>query len=130
MGTTVDGKKRTNSRYRASDQPGHDYYGGGASTHPGWSGNHDQSIERQSKQAIELCDIPEQPISKYHTDILYGDKAAGVIWFSGGSWRVTIGRHDYGHFKTYIGARKFVYKWYSGLDIDPGADVAESKSPP
>lgn len=127
MGTTVDGTRRTNSRYRATEHPARDYYGGTWRGPHGWSGKHAEPPKGQSRQAVELCYVPEQPISRYHTDILYGDKSAGVIWFSGGSWRVTIGPHDYGRFKTYIGARKFVYTWFSGLDIDPGEEIAESE---
>jgi len=78
MGTTVDGKKRTNSRYCAPDHPVRDYYGGGGAKYPAWSGNHDQPVFCQNKLAVQLCDVPERPISKYHTDIWYGDKASNL----------------------------------------------------
>lgn len=85
----------------------------------GWSESSEKTVEPQRKKAVELCDVPEQPMSRYHTDIMYDDRAAGVIWFSGGAWRVMIGPFEFGRFKTYLGARKFVYRWFSALDIVP-----------
>jgi hypothetical protein len=122
MGTTVDGSKRTNSRYRKPEGKGWNYYGsaGYGSTFPGWTGHKEKEIELQRKTAVELCDVPTSPDSRYHTGIVYGDHEVGAIWFSGGTWRVTIGMRDYGRFKTFLGARKYAYRWFGGLDIDPG----------
>jgi len=87
----------------------------------GWSGSHEEHpVEPQRKQAIELCDVPEQPFWRYFTPIVYDDKQVGAIRLTRGAWRATIHDHEYGPFKTFLGARKFVYQWYSGLDIDPG----------
>jgi len=122
MGTTVDGSKRTNSRYRAYDGPGFGRDPGGnyGGKFPGFSGSHDRPVEGQRKQAVELCDVPDRPFQRYFTPINYDDEQVGVIRLTRGTWRATIGRHEYGPFKTFLGARTFVYRWFSGLDIDPG----------
>jgi len=86
----------------------------------GWSGSHERPVECQRKQAVELCDVMDRPFERYFTPINYDGKQTGVIRRTRGGWRATIHDHEYGPFKTFLGARKFVYLWYSGLDIDPG----------
>ncbi|MBR0346047.1 MAG: hypothetical protein IJI03_12395 [Rudaea sp.] len=85
----------------------------------GWSGSHESPPKVQTKQAVELCDVPARAFSRYYTPIGYDEKEVGVIRHTHRGWCLTISGHDLGAFKTYLGASKAAVLYFAGLDIVP-----------
>lgn len=78
----------------------------------GWSGNHARPPKVQTKQAIELCEVPDRPFSRYYTPIGHDENEVGVIRHTRRGWCLTISGHD-------LGAAKAARLYFAGLDIVP-----------